>query len=141
MANHLFIKNSMFFVLILSTVVGLALLFPWLADAQGLAAHRNAPAVGTCYATHDNGVTVFGSGRVTSAPSGIDCGDDCSSLFVNGITVTLTAAADSGSKFTGWSNDYTSSETCVVKMDRSRKVSANFDLLLQKVFKPLIFRW
>jgi hypothetical protein len=44
-----------------------------------------------------------GSGSVTSSPAGIDCGSACSAQFDDGTQVTLTAAADSGSTFTGWS--------------------------------------
>ncbi len=44
-----------------------------------------------------------GGGTVTSSPSGIDCGNTCSAGFQAGSVVTLTASADSGSTFTGWS--------------------------------------
>ena len=44
-----------------------------------------------------------GSGTVTSSPAGISCGLDCSEEFPEGSAVTLTAKAEEGSKFTGWS--------------------------------------
>ncbi len=44
-----------------------------------------------------------GSGTVTSAPAGIDCGATCSATYAPGTVVTLTAVAASGSTFTGWS--------------------------------------
>jgi hypothetical protein len=44
-----------------------------------------------------------GAGRVTSAPSGIDCGGDCSESFANGTPVSLTAIPAEGSIFKGWS--------------------------------------
>ena len=47
--------------------------------------------------------TGTGSGTVTSDPAGIDCGSTCSFDFSYNTDVTLTAVADSGSTFTGWS--------------------------------------
>ena len=44
-----------------------------------------------------------GSGSVTSNPSGISCGSDCSQDYPLGTEVTLTATPDSGSTFAGWS--------------------------------------
>ena len=44
----------------------------------------------------------LGAGTVSANPAGIICGTDCSEPYVSGTTVTLTAAAASGSAFTGW---------------------------------------
>jgi hypothetical protein len=67
-----------------------------------------------------------GSGRVTSSPSGIDCGSACSAAFNFGTQVTLTAAAGSGSTFSGWSGDCSGIGSCLVTMDAARSVTANF---------------
>lgn len=68
-----------------------------------------------------------GSGTVTSAPAGIDCGTSCSSNFAQGSTVTLTATAAQGSLFSGWSGSCSgASTTCVVGMSSARSVTANF---------------
>jgi hypothetical protein len=40
---------------------------------------------------------------VTSSPSGINCGTDCSEYYDHGTVITLTATPDSGDMFTGWS--------------------------------------
>jgi hypothetical protein len=50
-------------------------------------------------------VTVNGPGRVTSAPAGIDCGSDCREDYALNTEVTLTATAEGGSTFQGWSGD------------------------------------
>lgn len=50
-------------------------------------------------------VQVQGSGTVTSSPStGINCGATCSALFVQGMSITLTANPPSGSTVT-WGGD------------------------------------
>src|SRR5262249_38283611 len=45
-----------------------------------------------------------GTGTVTSNPAGISCGATCGTNFYLGQSVTLTAAPDSGSVFSNWSN-------------------------------------
>ena len=71
-----------------------------------------------------------GSGTVTSDVAGINCGADCSESYVSGASVTLTAVAASGSKFTGWSGcDSVSGANCTVAMNAARTVTATFKLL------------
>lgn len=70
-----------------------------------------------------------GSGAVTSAPVGIDCGASCSADFDHGSVVTLTATADADSDFAGWSGcDSTNGNECAVTVDRALDVTANFGL-------------
>ena len=67
-----------------------------------------------------------GSGTVTSDPPGIDCGETCAAAFDENTVVTLTAAADPGSTFGGWSAcDGTG--TCDITMDADHLVTATFD--------------
>ncbi len=44
-----------------------------------------------------------GTGTVTSAPAGINCGSTCSGNFAVGTNVTLTATPDAGSAIASWS--------------------------------------
>lgn len=70
-----------------------------------------------------------GSGTVTSSPSGIDCGSDCSEAYLVGTTITLTAAPSPDSLFGGWSDACTgSSSTCTLTMSAARSVTATFQL-------------
>ena len=70
-----------------------------------------------------------GSGTVTSAPSGINCGNTCTATFPTGSTVTLTADPAGGSTFVGWSGPCSGTGPCAVPMDANQTVSAQFDLL------------
>jgi PASTA domain/Divergent InlB B-repeat domain len=68
-----------------------------------------------------------GSGTVTSSPAGIDCGATCSHAYTQGTEVTLSAAADSGSMFDGWSGGGCSGVgTCTVTMNSDTTVTASF---------------
>jgi uncharacterized repeat protein (TIGR02543 family) len=82
-----------------------------------------------------------GTGSVTSVPAGIDCGSDCSEVYGYGTVVTLTAVADTGSTFTGWSGACTnSSGDCVVTMDQAQNVTATFSLEEYKIYLPIIIK-
>jgi subtilisin family serine protease len=82
------------------------------------------PASGTFTVTILKGGT--GTGKVVSAPIRVDCGAICSADLLNPTTVTLTATADAGSTFTGWSGSgCTGTAACVV--DTAATVTATFD--------------
>jgi hypothetical protein len=75
-------------------------------------------------------VTVTGttSGNVTSSPAGISCntGSSCSSQFVTGQSVTLTATPASG--FQSWQGCNTvNGASCTVFLENSTTVTAAFD--------------
>lgn len=67
-----------------------------------------------------------GTGTVTSTPSGIACGSDCSEGFAQGTTVTLAATPASGSVFTGWSGACSGTGACQVTMNQAHNVTATF---------------
>ncbi|MCF8002622.1 MAG: DUF1566 domain-containing protein [Chromatiaceae bacterium] len=69
-----------------------------------------------------------GSGTVTSTPSGIDCGIDCSQVYAPGTEITLTANADSGSELSAWSEPTCgTASTCTLNLDRAKNVTATFE--------------
>ncbi|MBL36818.1 MAG: hypothetical protein CMP07_00240 [Xanthomonadales bacterium] len=71
-------------------------------------------------------VEVFGEGRVTSTPSGIDCPGTCSAPFVPGTVVSLSPQAETGFAFLAWGGDCSGDAGCQVTMDASRLVEAVF---------------
>ena len=78
--------------------------------------------------------TGTGSGTVTSNPTGINCGLDCSEDYAYNTSVTLTAVPATGSTFSGWSGACSGTGTCHVSMTTAKTVTANFvDLLPGKV--------
>ena len=76
--------------------------------------------------TYPLSVSLFGSGTVTSSPSGIACGATCSSSFLSGIQVTLTATPAQGAVFNGWGGVCSGTGNCVVTMNAAANVSAAF---------------
>ncbi len=77
------------------------------------------------------GVTASGngSGRVTSAPAGIDCGSTCTGAFEEGTMVTLTAEPDASSLFTGWGGACSgTTPVCEVTISAATSVTATFTL-------------
>jgi uncharacterized repeat protein (TIGR02543 family) len=72
--------------------------------------------------------TGSGSGTVTSSLPGINCGITCSVRFNDNLVITLTATSLISSTFGGWSGDCTGTVPCAVTMDRTRHVTATFDI-------------
>jgi Domain of unknown function (DUF1929)/Glyoxal oxidase N-terminus/Divergent InlB B-repeat domain len=75
-----------------------------------------------------------GNGVVTSSPAGINCiitagtagSSGCSALYNSGTTVTLTPKPAAGHAFGGWVKHCVGTGPCVLKMDISRSLSAEF---------------
>lgn len=67
------------------------------------------------------------TGTVSSSPAGIDCGATCSHDYVNGTELQLSATADPGSSFAGFTGEHCGGQqTCTVRMGRARNVVATF---------------
>jgi hypothetical protein len=72
-------------------------------------------------------VVSAGTGTITSAPAGINCGTTCAAQFPSGTTVSLTASPTSPSTSVSWANCDTSSGTaCTVFLQTDRTVTATF---------------
>jgi len=77
-------------------------------------------------------ITVNGSGTVTSAPLGIDCGSDCTEDYVMGTSITLTAMPEVGATFVTWGGDCSSagnSTTAMVTMNSAQTCTADFTIV------------
>jgi len=70
-----------------------------------------------------------GTGSVTSAPAGVDCGATCAFSFPYGTSATLTATPAAGSVFSGWSGGGCSGTgTCTLTLNANTTVTATFGL-------------
>jgi N-acetyl-anhydromuramyl-L-alanine amidase AmpD len=83
-----------------------------------------ATAVSYSLAVSESGL---GSGTVTSAPSGINCGSVCAANFPGGTFVTLTATPANGSVFIGWGGACSGTSTCSLTLNSSQSATANFN--------------
>jgi uncharacterized repeat protein (TIGR02543 family) len=87
-----------------------------------------SPFVPTGGGTFALTVTKVGTGAGTVTGGGINCGTVCSVNVNSGNSVTLTAAAASGSTFAGWTGACTNTTgTCTVSMTQARSVTATFN--------------
>ncbi len=68
-----------------------------------------------------------GVGTVTSNPGGINCGQACSASFASGTAVTLSATANAGSTFAGWSGGCSGTGLCSVTLAANTAVTATFN--------------
>lgn len=80
-------------------------------------------------------VSASGTGVGTITGTGIDCGSDCAENYAAGTEVTLKANPDGFSKFDGWSGSCSGTGDCLVKINDTAAVVANF----QKI--PLDGTW
>ncbi|MBF0559877.1 MAG: choice-of-anchor D domain-containing protein, partial [Nitrospirae bacterium] len=71
--------------------------------------------------------TGTGTGSVTSTPSGIDCGNTCSTTFNYGTPVTISGAASNNSIFNGWSGGCSGTGTCSVTLTDNTIITADFE--------------
>lgn len=64
---------------------------------------------------------------LNSQPAGISCTDTCQENFVDDSNVTLTAMADQGSYFAGWTGDCAGAgPVCTLNLDAAKTATAQF---------------
>ena len=71
--------------------------------------------------------TGTGIGIVTSSPNGINCGTTCTGGFSLGTVVQLSAVANTGSAFAGWTGPCSGTGSCQLTMNSNQSVSAIFN--------------
>jgi len=96
------------------------------ADRQAIATFTTKPSLTVSISGNTAAV-----GRVTSAPPGIDCqlpqgAGSCQSYFSTGTSVTLTAAAGTGTSFDGWSGPCSGKNSCTVTMNADQNIGGSF---------------
>lgn len=106
------------------------------AQRMSMAVENASALSGSCISIVDDSSDITltlnaaggGEGIVTSSPTGINCGEDCSEVFPSGTLVTLTANAGIGSVFAGWGGACSGFDaSCDVTMNQSLQVTANFE--------------
>jgi hypothetical protein len=68
-----------------------------------------------------------GPGNVSSTPSAIDCGPNCSASLPVGTAVTLTATASAGARFVGWAGACSGAQVCTLTLSSDAEVAARFE--------------
>jgi hypothetical protein len=84
-----------------------------------------------------------GSGTVTSSPSGINCGADCSENLMAGNTITLSASPAADSTFAGWSGSgCAGTGTCIISsISADSPVTATFTLKPAPPYRLMIISY
>jgi uncharacterized protein YjiK len=77
-------------------------------------------------------VAVTGSGTITSSPTGINCGSDCTEDYPETTRVTLTATPAAGFMFDNWEGACNGNRSCVITMDQTREVTTVFAVEAQQ---------
>jgi hypothetical protein len=107
--------------------------------ANGIASQPVAVSVssGTTYTLS---ISVVGTpgGKVTSSPTGIDCGSTCSASFAAGTQITLTATPANAWGLAGWGGACGGIGGCSVTMNANSSVSAAFTTLFMAAETPVV---
>ena len=106
---------------------------PRVAAFPGGAAVKGDSGIFVLVDTRDSASLVLsrvgsGFGRLSASAGSMSCGEDCSRLFAAGPAVTLTATANTGSRFAGWEGDPDCADGSVV-MDRAHVCVGRFERL------------
>jgi hypothetical protein len=97
-------------------------------NSAGSSAYTNEICGTTLAASFTLTLTRSGNGTVTSSPSGISCGSDCTEVYTGGSVVKLTAAPATGSTFANWSGNADCTDGSVT-MNANITCTAVFNLI------------
>jgi hypothetical protein len=97
-------------------------------NSAGSSAYTNEICGTTLAASFTLTLTRSGNGTVTSSPSGISCGSDCTGVYTGGSVVKLTAAPATGSTFANWSGNADCTDGSVT-MNANITCTAVFNLI------------
>jgi uncharacterized repeat protein (TIGR01451 family) len=99
-------------------------------EADPVLANNTATQTATVVPVFQLAVTKTGngSGTVTTADGGINCGTSCSATYLSGTVVNVGETPDPNSVFTGWSGACTGTGACAVTMNGDMTITANFVL-------------
>jgi len=98
-------------------------------NANGDSSYSNIVSAATPAIQRTLTVSKSGTGAGTVTGTGISCGSDCAETYNDGTSVTLTAAANTGSDFTSWSGcSVASGSSCTVFMTDNKTATAAFSL-------------
>lgn len=106
------------------------------SSGSGTAVDNVSNVTVSCGDTFGLSLTVGGAGNgsVTSDVGSIDCtkaSGTCSDVYDDGTEVVLTATADAGYVFSGWSGEGCSGiETCVLTLSAAKSVRATFMMIV-----------
>lgn len=73
-------------------------------------------------------ITGNGSGTVTTADGGINCGTTCTAMYLSGTGLQVNETPDANSVFAGWSGACTGTGACGFAISADTTVTANFVL-------------
>jgi hypothetical protein len=97
-------------------------------NSAGSSAYTNEICGTTLAASFTLTLNRSGNGTVTSSPSGISCGSDCTEVYTGGSVVKLTAAPATGSTFANWSGNADCTDGSVT-MNANITCTAVFNLI------------
>lgn len=98
-----------------------------LSAADALALYTDTNDGGVIATKYTLTVEEVGSGSGIISGNGISCGTDCTHMVAHGSSVTLTATANTGSTFVGWSGGGCSGAgDCAVSLTSDTSISATF---------------
>ena len=97
-------------------------------NSAGSSAYTNEICGTTLAASFTLTLNRSGNGMVTSSPSGISCGSDCTEVYSGGSLVKLTATPATGSTFANWSGNADCSDGTVT-MNANISCTAVFNLI------------